>query len=543
MSDEKLTFDGEYFSTRFIEDLKSPLRNVAKALSMIPTQTERRRMFRHIIFNLKQHPDILESLKDINADLTDLFNNDFFPPPPPPQPPPIVTFRARPNPNLSAYLRPSPIPDGKMEDLSDGHSPLEPYIDRELAQLEEKEFDNAIRNSLEDAPLVVSHHATKNYSDVITNEGELIKKVYVKSRSSELNDKFHRMETSSKSTKIILQRHFMYEAMEVADETCTAEEKSFSAGKIHWEKSVRLLEKNSIIGEEEEKIMRLCIINPHSRDSRISRILSGDSRQYVLDNHQHLMGSTSLIKSYFPQFDADTVLSQMRSRPSWKTGKYNGMTDEEIKAMWNKDNTLAADLGTAMHERIENFYDLNVDDWETAFFRSIREGETPENLEKERKKFEIFEKFRKKKGWKIRRVEWLIWDAFFEVAGMIDAVFENPEGELVVVDWKRSKEIKLENRFECIKEGPTKGLDNCNYEHYRLQASLYAYILKKRYKLVVAEHAYIVSIHPNYDEPNIIEVKVDTKMVLGMLREIKKNKEPEKKKKKIVKPKKRKRSE
>lgn len=50
-------------------------------------------------------------------------------------------------------------------------------------------------------------------------------------------------------------------------------------------------------------------------------------------------------------------------------------------------------------------------------------------------------------------------------------------------DYKTNKEIELENPFQKMKE-PISHLDDCNYNHYALQISLYAYMLEQKgYKI------------------------------------------------------------
>ena len=47
-------------------------------------------------------------------------------------------------------------------------------------------------------------------------------------------------------------------------------------------------------------------------------------------------------------------------------------------------------------------------------------------------------------------------------------------------DWKRSKQIKKENRYRKGKH-PLNHLDDANYWHYALQLNIYKYILEKNY--------------------------------------------------------------
>jgi hypothetical protein len=68
------------------------------------------------------------------------------------------------------------------------------------------------------------------------------------------------------------------------------------------------------------------------------------------------------------------------------------------------------------------------------------------------------------------------------------------DGTFAVYDWKRAKEIKMDNTFETG-YGPVSHLPNCNYWHYTLQLNLYRWLLEKHYGVVVSEMALVV-IHP-----------------------------------------------
>ena len=41
----------------------------------------------------------------------------------------------------------------------------------------------------------------------------------------------------------------------------------------------------------------------------------------------------------------------------------------------------------------------------------------------------------------------MIWDKELKFAGSIDMVYENPDGSLMIYDWKRSKAIKKTDNF------------------------------------------------------------------------------------------------
>ena len=66
-------------------------------------------------------------------------------------------------------------------------------------------------------------------------------------------------------------------------------------------------------------------------------------------------------------------------------------------------------------------------------------------------------------------------------------MMDKKSGEYVLIDWKTSKRIdksSFNGKKGIKKESCT--IDDCNYNHYALQLSLYRYILEKYYGIQVA---------------------------------------------------------
>ena len=94
---------------------------------------------------------------------------------------------------------------------------------------------------------------------------------------------------------------------------------------------------------------------------------------------------------------------------------------------------------------------------------------------------------------------------FRSLAGSIDMLFEDENGELIIYDWKRSKEIKENNSWE-VGLYPLSHLPHANYWHYSLQLNIYKAILEKHYGKKVKE-MYLLWLHPKND--NYIKLKVN----------------------------------
>jgi len=228
----------------------------------------------------------------------------------------------------------------------------------------------------------------------------------------------------------------------------------------------------------------LSLKNNHPRDKRI-RFVEDSHTYYVDGSSEGYISSTTLVHKLFEKFDADKVISKMRKSYKWTSSPYYGMTDEEIKEKWNNNRDYAASSGTKMHENIENYYNK-------------QEHST------EGKEFSLFKCFEDDhKDLKPYRSEWCVFDEEAKVSGSIDMVYEDPDdnSKLIIGDWKRSKEIKFENKWQKGISPHTRHLDDCNFVHYSLQLSIYKYILEKNYDKKISE-CFIVVLHPNQDSYN-----------------------------------------
>jgi len=110
---------------------------------------------------------------------------------------------------------------------------------------------------------------------------------------------------------------------------------------------------------------------------------------------------------------------------------------------------------------------------------------------------------------------------------------KNSEGRIVVVDWKRSRTIRMENERANMKP-PLQHISAANYWAYALQATcmyseygrtraafaqgkraqvnLYGYILEQEYDMSVAGY-YLAQVHPDGDAPRLISCpRMDAEM-------------------------------
>jgi ATP-dependent exoDNAse (exonuclease V) beta subunit len=177
------------------------------------------------------------------------------------------------------------------------------------------------------------------------------------------------------------------------------------------------------------------------------------------------------------------------------------MTVDQIKKQWEDNRVAAANKGTMVHDWIENYY--------------LKEFVCPSKEASESKSFQNFMEFHNDYGWKPYRTEWRVYTEEYKIAGSIDIVFEGSKpGWVKVYDWKNSKEIKTENKYE---KGhvPLSHLPNCNFYHYSLQLNIYKWILEHHYNVKVEEMGLIV-VHESFPTYLKYEVKDMSKDVQSM---------------------------
>jgi len=243
----------------------------------------------------------------------------------------------------------------------------------------------------------------------------------------------------------------------------------------------------------------LANLNPHERDLNIS--FDAGPHKYTIKGQEHraYTSVTTWNHGHFAEFDADTIISNMMKGKGWVKSKYFGQTPAEIKAGWDLNRDEAATAGTLLHYQIECYYNgVNADTLEA----SLREA----SLE-----YTYFQNFIAAcPDLKPYRTEWTVYHEDVCIAGSIDMVYENPDGSLMIYDWKRAKDIVKSSAFmkyaqtECISHIP-----DTNFWHYALQLNTYKTILEQKYGKKVVKLA-LVCLHPNKKNFEVIVLPILT---------------------------------
>lgn len=240
------------------------------------------------------------------------------------------------------------------------------------------------------------------------------------------------------------------------------------------------------------------------------------AHEYTVKGNLMPASVTTVCKQHFEAFDPAATATRMLAKPQSKLApKYRGKTVDEIKEMWS--SSADANEGTRFHSLVERFY--NIPELYSAPKESHKdllgryflpdEMDTPEFTQF----LEFHTSWVLKKGWVPFRSEMVVFDEPMQLAGTIDMLFVEKEGDtkLHIVDWKRSQEIKMTS-FNGKKygTGPCSDLQDCNYTHYSLQLNLYAaMLLRNLYPEYTVGDMYLVVCHPNYTSEYVDKLEAE----------------------------------
>lgn len=220
-------------------------------------------------------------------------------------------------------------------------------------------------------------------------------------------------------------------------------------------------------------------LNKHHRDSRIK--FFPEPHIYLIDDNPRTISASTLVKRFFPDFDEE-YWSEYKAQQQ-------GRTAQDLLGEWEANRQQSANLGTQLHLDIERYFESEkkikpISKKEFDFFLDFYETHLT-NL-------------------KLYRTEWRIFDDLIYVAGTADTIFKKDDGTYVIYDWKRSKDIKINNSFNNG-IGVCSDISDCNFNHYCLQLNIYKKILEDHYAKPVSE-MYFVQLHPNFETYKVFEV-------------------------------------
>ena len=199
---------------------------------------------------------------------------------------------------------------------------------------------------------------------------------------------------------------------------------------------------------------------------------------------------TGLLHAYTQEFVPQLALAVMRPEKREELAACGAVTDDEILARWRINGEVQRARGQLLHYHAE----------QTLNGREVEEPHSPELMQA----CCLINSFLPAHGLRPFRTEVCLHHEGLRVAGQADLICIDGDSRLVVCDWKRSREIRVDNPFRSLKE-PLQNLPDCNYWHYALQLNLYAYIIEDQYGYEVGSMLLFV-VHPSITSPRVIEV-------------------------------------
>lgn len=331
-----------------------------------------------------------------------------------------------------------------------------------------------------------SNYDCSNYDDRIKECDDDIAEFW-KDFNKDLNREFKKLEEKHRNNEDM----FFYTEVRLMKQNCSwmidcacdnfrqQQRKEEEEKKRNQEEREKKLEAERQEAEARKEKFRFNQRNKHPLDSTIS--FRASDHLYIV-NGVCLESVTTFVSSCFPKFNTELHAKQ-------KAGAL-GISVQEVIEMWERKGKESRDLGTAMHKKIENYYQ-GIDSANDDAF----------NL------FRIFANNIKLVPY---RTEWAVYDWEYKLAGTIDFV-DYQNGEYTIYDWKRSDKIIASgmpiktNKYGEKGNYPLEHIDNSPYYHYALQLSLYKFILDRNYGIKV-DKLRLGIFHPTYNKPYLLEV-------------------------------------
>lgn len=208
---------------------------------------------------------------------------------------------------------------------------------------------------------------------------------------------------------------------------------------------------------------------------------------YILDGTLRLKAVSDVVTHFFPSFN---VLEQSR-----RYAHKNGMSQSEVIEMWDAKGVESRNVGTFLHEQIENqLKGKRVSfDYPFEYDGEIVNYKKVVSVEKE---FGYFLDFMRDSGVKPFRSEWRIFDERNKIAGTIDLICRNGS-QFDIYDWKRSTKASPNGTVWQHGINGLEHVPDISFYKYALQQNLYRYILENNYGVKVNK-MYLVVLHPEY---------------------------------------------
>ena len=227
--------------------------------------------------------------------------------------------------------------------------------------------------------------------------------------------------------------------------------------------------------EMEEKMLRFTDAGKYDQDQYID--FEPEQHVYTVwqesgdRSQKRLLPVSTLIAYFFEAFDAQAAAQRQFER-------YHIPIEETLKK-WERIGKLAREVGTFVHEQTESYFRDGT--FASACPFTFEDKTEMISVEKER---QHFLRFISDYAIQPYRQEWPVYDTDLNIAGTIDMVCKEADGEFTIYDWKRSSKVvnvlgqPIVEAFGGKRSFNGISLPDTPFYHYCIQQNLYRYMLE-----------------------------------------------------------------
>jgi ATP-dependent exoDNAse (exonuclease V) beta subunit len=172
------------------------------------------------------------------------------------------------------------------------------------------------------------------------------------------------------------------------------------------------------------------------------------------ETEEKYISVTTLLGLYKTPFDKD--------KHSKRVAEREGVSQEMVLEMWDKENKKATTRGTKIHKLMEDYVCFGEKakdyDWVYKSYDSVVER----SIDKHKKVYS----------------ENLLHDHTYKVAGTADLIYDHGD-YFTIADFKTNKRFNFSSDFNEWFKDPITHLQYCEFNNYALQMSMYAYMYEK----------------------------------------------------------------
>jgi hypothetical protein len=181
-----------------------------------------------------------------------------------------------------------------------------------------------------------------------------------------------------------------------------------------------------------------------------------DKHKYFIGNKE-LVSTTTFIGKFKKPFDTDLMAGL--------TAKKRGVSKQSVLLEWQDIKDTACARGSDLHAYSDNWmhnrvFPTDVSDALISQFKSFYKKFIENNL--------------------VIRTEFVLGDEELGIAGMIDLFCYNKKtGKFYIADYKTNKRFDFKSQYNKKYLAPISYLEECEFNTYSLQTSIYRYIIEK----------------------------------------------------------------